>query len=54
MAFKNTNASFAVGIVVFITMLNDTIDVIFAMDAIISAAVRLIHFMNRTLTEKRN
>lgn len=54
MAFKNTKASFTTGIVAFITMLNDTMDVIFAMGAIISAVVRLIHFMNRTLTEKRN
>lgn len=54
MAFENTKASFVAGIVVIITMLNDTIDVIFAMGAIISAVVRLIHFMNRTLTERRN
>ena len=49
MAFENTKASFVAGIVVIITMLNDTIDVIFAMGAIISAVVRLICFMNRTL-----
>lgn len=54
MAFENTKASFVAGIVVIITMLNDTIDVIFAMGAIISAVVRLICFMNRTLTERRN
>lgn len=55
MAFENTKkASFVAGIVVIITMLNDTIDVIFAMGAIISAVVRLICFMNRTLTEIRN
>ena len=54
MAFENTKASFVAGIVVIITMLNDTIDVIFAMGAIISAVVRLIRFMNRTLTERRN
>lgn len=54
MAFENTKASFVAGIVVIITMLNDTIDVIFAMGAIISAVVRLICFTNRTLTERRN
>lgn len=46
MAFENTKASFVAGIVVIITMLNDTIDVIFSMGAIISAVVRLICFMN--------
>lgn len=54
MAFENTKASFVAGIVFIITMLNDTIDVIFAMGAIISAVVRLIRFMNRTLTERWN
>lgn len=54
MAFENTKASFVAGIVVIITILNDTIGLLFAMGAIISAVVRLIRFMNRTLTERRN